>query len=76
VTVSKPRSVQVDALPYRLLQPTARYWYGRRLVDDPHPAEQARGREMIEAAATDFRSLEMVTYPIWWNSSCGSWPTS
>jgi hypothetical protein len=27
-----------------------------------HPAEQARGRAMIEAAATDFRSLEMVTY--------------
>ena len=53
---------QADALPHRLLQPTARYWYGRLLVDDPHPAEQARGRAMIEAAATDFRSLEMVTY--------------
>jgi hypothetical protein len=45
-----------------LRTPTARYWYGRLLVDDPHPAEQARGRVMIEAAATDFRSLEMVTY--------------
>jgi hypothetical protein len=32
------------------------------LVDDPHPAEQVRGRALIEAAATDFRSLEMVTY--------------
>ena len=53
---------QADALPHRLLQPTARYWYGRLLVEDPHPAEQARGRAMIEAAATDFRSLEMVTY--------------
>jgi tetratricopeptide (TPR) repeat protein/predicted Ser/Thr protein kinase len=53
---------QADTLPHRLLQPTARYWYGRLLVDDPHPAEQARGRAMIEAAATDFRSLEMVTY--------------
>jgi tetratricopeptide (TPR) repeat protein/tRNA A-37 threonylcarbamoyl transferase component Bud32 len=53
---------QADELPHRLLQPTARYWYGRLLVDDPHPAEQARGRSMIEAAATDFRSLEMVTY--------------
>jgi hypothetical protein len=53
---------QADELPLRLLQPTARYWYGRLLVDDPHPAEQARGRAMIEAAATDFRSLEMVTY--------------
>ena len=53
---------QADELPHRLLQPTARYWYGRLLVDDPHPAEQARGRAMIEAAATDFRSLEMVTY--------------
>ena len=53
---------QADTLPHRLLQPTARYWYGRLLVEDPHPAEQARGRAMIEAAATDFRSLEMVTY--------------
>jgi tetratricopeptide (TPR) repeat protein len=55
---------QADALPHRLLQPTARYWYGRLLVDDPHPAEQARGRALIEAAATDFRSLEMVTFAI------------
>ena len=53
---------QADELPLRLLQPTARYWYGRLLVEDPHPAEQARGRALIEAAATDFRSLEMVTY--------------
>jgi hypothetical protein len=53
---------QADELPLRLLQPTARYWYGRLLVDDSHPAEQARGRAMIESAATDFRSLEMVTY--------------
>jgi hypothetical protein len=53
---------QADTLPHRLLQPTARYWYGRLLIDDPHPAEQARGRAVIEAAATDFRSLEMVTY--------------
>jgi MalT-like TPR region len=53
---------QADTLPHRLLQPTARYWYGRLLVDDPHSAEQARGRALIEAAVTDFRSLEMVTY--------------
>ena len=53
---------QADELPLRLLQPTARYWYGRLLVEDPHTAEQARGRAMIEAAATDFRSLEMITY--------------
>jgi hypothetical protein len=53
---------QADELPLRLLQRTARYWYGRLLVDDPHPAEQVRGRAMIAAAATDFRSLEMVTY--------------
>jgi hypothetical protein len=31
------------------------------LVDDPHPAEQARGGAMVTAAATNFRSLEMVT---------------
>ena len=53
---------QADTLPHRLLQPTARYWYGRLLVDDPHPAERARGHAMIEAAATDLRSLGMVTY--------------
>jgi hypothetical protein len=53
---------QADTLPHRLLQPTARYWYGRLLVDEPHSAERARGRAMIEAAATDFRTLEMVTY--------------
>ena len=53
---------QADELPLRLLQPTARYWYGRLLVDDPHPAEQTHARAMIESAATDFRSLEMVTY--------------
>ena len=62
---------QAEELPHRLLQPTARYWYGRLLVDDPHPAEQARGRALIEAAATDFRSLEMVTTRTWPNSSCG-----
>jgi hypothetical protein len=53
---------QADTLPHRLLQPTVRYWYGPLLVDDPNPAEQARGRALIAAAATDFRSLEMVTY--------------
>jgi hypothetical protein len=53
---------QADELPHRLLQPTARYWYGRLLVDDLRPGEQARGRAMIAAAASDFRSLEMVTY--------------
>jgi hypothetical protein len=53
---------QADTLPLRLLQPTARFWYGRLLADDPHAEEQARGRAMVEAAATDFRSLEMVTY--------------
>jgi hypothetical protein len=53
---------QADTLPHRLLQPTVRYWYGRLLFEDPHPAEQARGRSMIEDAAIDFRSLEMVTY--------------
>jgi hypothetical protein len=53
----KPRVVRS-----RHAAPTARHWYGRLLVDDPHPSEQARGRAMVAAAATDFRSLEMVTY--------------
>jgi hypothetical protein len=53
---------QADELLHWLLQQTARNWYGRLLVDDPHPAEQVRGRALIEAAATDFRSLEMITY--------------
>src|SRR5262245_1936920 len=53
---------QARELPLRLLQPAAQFWYGRMLLDDPQPAERLRGRGMIEAAATDFRSLEMVTY--------------
>jgi tetratricopeptide (TPR) repeat protein len=49
-------------LPNRPLQPTARYWYGRMLLEDPQPDERARGRAMIEAAEIDFRSLGMVVY--------------
>lgn len=32
-----------DELPYRLLQPTVRYWYGRFLVARTDAAEHARG---------------------------------
>jgi tetratricopeptide (TPR) repeat protein len=49
-------------LPNRPLQPTARYWYGRMLLEDSQPDERARGRALIEAAETDFRSLGMVVY--------------
>jgi tetratricopeptide (TPR) repeat protein len=53
---------QADELPHRLLQPTARFWYGRTLADHADPAERVRGRALIEAAAADFRLLEMVPY--------------
>jgi hypothetical protein len=46
---------------HRYLKPTSRNWYGGPLVDDSHPANRARGRAMIAAAATDFCSHEMVT---------------
>ena len=36
-TTAKTAIRQADTLPHRLLQPTAHYWYGRLLVDDPHP---------------------------------------
>ena len=49
-------------VPLRLLQPSAQFWYGRMLLDDPESSERLRGRAMLEAATTDFRSLEMVTY--------------
>jgi hypothetical protein len=47
---------------HRWLQPTARYRYGGLLVDEAHPAKQAPGGALIAAAATDIRSLEMVTH--------------
>jgi tRNA A-37 threonylcarbamoyl transferase component Bud32/tetratricopeptide (TPR) repeat protein len=53
---------QAHELPIRLLQPTARYWYGCMLLEDPRVEEQARGHAMLEEAAADFRTLEMVTY--------------
>jgi tetratricopeptide (TPR) repeat protein len=53
---------QARDLPIRIQQATTPFWYGRMLLDDTHPAERARGRAMVEAAAAEFRSLEMVTY--------------
>jgi tetratricopeptide (TPR) repeat protein len=53
---------QADELPYRLLQPTTRYWYGRFLTSQPAGEEQVRGRAMVEAALKDFRTLEMVPH--------------
>jgi hypothetical protein len=57
-TISKPRSIRPTRC--RTSCSTRSRWHGRLLVADPHPAEQARSRAMLEAAATDFRSLEMV----------------
>jgi tetratricopeptide (TPR) repeat protein len=53
---------QADELPYRLLQPTVGFWYGRFLTSQPASEEQFRGRAMVEAALEDFRSLEMVLH--------------
>jgi hypothetical protein len=53
---------QARELPHRILQPTVQYWYGRMLSGHADPVEQSRGRQMLEAAALDFRSLEMVLH--------------
>ena len=38
------------------------YWHGRMLLESADDSGRARGRLMIEAAATDFRALEMVLH--------------
>jgi len=53
---------QADELPWRLMQPTARFWYGCMLVGNSNPAEKTKGRVMVEQALSDFRSLDMVAY--------------
>jgi hypothetical protein len=53
---------QARDIPYRILQPTVQFWYGRMLAGQNDPSEQSRGRAMIEVAAHDFRSLEMVLH--------------
>jgi tetratricopeptide (TPR) repeat protein/tRNA A-37 threonylcarbamoyl transferase component Bud32 len=53
---------QARELPFRILQPTVLYWYGRALSSAPDAGDQARGRAMVEAALTDFRGLEMVLH--------------
>ena len=53
---------QAREVPIRLLQPTVLYWYGRTLSAGANTADRARGRAMVEAALTDFRSLEMVLH--------------
>jgi tetratricopeptide (TPR) repeat protein len=53
---------QAREVPVRILQPTVLYWYGRALSAGADAAERARGRGMVEAALTDFRTLEMVLH--------------
>jgi tetratricopeptide (TPR) repeat protein len=53
---------QARELPHRILQPTVLYWYGRSLADTSDVADQARGLAMVDAALTDFRTLDMVTH--------------
>jgi predicted ATPase/predicted Ser/Thr protein kinase len=53
---------QARDLPYRILQPTVQLWHGRMLAEQNDPSDQSRGRAMIEAAAADFRGLEMVLH--------------
>jgi hypothetical protein len=38
------------------------YWYGRMLCGHADAVEQSCGRQMLDAAALDFRSLEMVLH--------------
>jgi hypothetical protein len=50
---------QSRELPTRIHEPMILYWYGRAVAATPDAAERSRGRAMIEAALTDFRSLGM-----------------
>ena len=49
-------------MPIRILQPPVLYWYGRSLSTAADSADRLRGRAMVEAALTDFRSFEMVLH--------------
>lgn len=53
---------QARGLPVRIQQPTVLYWYGRSICATADTAERARGRAMVEAALTDFRTLGMVLH--------------
>jgi hypothetical protein len=53
---------QAQDVPLRILQPSVLYWYGRSLATDTDGAERERGRAMVEAALTDFRTLGMVLH--------------
>ena len=49
-------------VPFRLLQPTVLYWYGRALARKADVADRARGHAMVQAALEDFKSLDMVLH--------------
>jgi hypothetical protein len=53
---------QVREVPIRIMQPMVLYWYGRSLSTAADSADRLRGRAMVEAALTDFRTLEMVLH--------------
>jgi tRNA A-37 threonylcarbamoyl transferase component Bud32/tetratricopeptide (TPR) repeat protein len=53
---------QARKIPFRILQPTVDYWYGRLLREVGDAPERVRGRAMLEAAAADFRTLDMVRH--------------
>jgi serine/threonine protein kinase len=53
---------QSREVPVRILEPTVLYWYGKALAAATDAAERPRGRAMLEAAFTGFRSLEMVLH--------------
>jgi tetratricopeptide (TPR) repeat protein len=53
---------QAREVPVRILQPNVLYWYGRSLATAADSADRLRGRAMVEAALTDFRTLEMVLH--------------
>jgi hypothetical protein len=49
-------------MPFRVLQPTVRYWYGRALSASGKTDDRSRGRAILDAALADFRALEMVLH--------------
>ena len=53
---------QAREVPMRLVEPTVLYWYGRAISAAPDTADRARGRAMVEASVTGFRTYEMVLH--------------
>jgi tetratricopeptide (TPR) repeat protein/predicted Ser/Thr protein kinase len=53
---------QARDVPWRILEPTVMYWYGRALSRADNDVDRTRGRGMVQVALTEFRALDMVLH--------------